>query len=268
MPEGHTTHRIARRHRELFAGGVVRARSPQGRFDAGARRIDGSVLESVDAHGKHLFYGFGANVHLHVHLGLVGKFSTHPAPAPEPSAATRLVLQNDAGSAHLSGPMSCELLDRREVERITSGLGPDPLRPHTRASRFVQRIDADERPIGAVLLDQSVIAGIGNVYRSEVLFLEGIDPRRPAASLESTDATAIWARAKRELGNGLDDGAIITVNPRDVGASQRTDLPKQLRVYAYKRDRRPCLRCRTPIASTEMAGRHIWWCPGCQPLDV
>jgi DNA-formamidopyrimidine glycosylase len=268
MPEGHTTHRIARQHRELLAGRAVRARSPQGRFDSGARRIDGTTLDSVDAYGKHLVYRFAPDINLHVHLGLVGKFRTHHNPAPAPSPATRLVLQNDDGAAHLSGPMTCALLNRNEVDRIVDGLGPDPLRPNTRTTRFIERVEGDRRPIGAVLLDQSIVAGIGNVYRSELLFLEGIDPRRSADSLGTDTIATIWARAKRELRHGVEDGSIITVNPRDVGAATRKALPKQLRVYTYKRDHRPCLRCRTPITSTEMSGRRIWWCPNCQPSDV
>jgi endonuclease-8/formamidopyrimidine-DNA glycosylase len=266
MPEGHTIHRIASDHRRLFAGGTVRARSPQGRFDAGARRLDGANLEGVDAHGKHLLYRFERDVTLHVHLGLVGSFRTHDAPAPTPSPATRLVLENDAGAAYLSGPMSCRLLDPREAAGIVQGLGPDPLGPGTRSTRFVEALAGDNRPIGTVLLDQGVVAGIGNVYRSEILFLEGIDPRRAASSLTPDEAVRIWSRAKEQLRRGVEDGRIITVDPKDVGAARRKDLPKQLRVYTYKRDHRPCLRCRTPITSTEMAGRRVWWCPTCQDV--
>lgn len=265
MPEGHTIHRIARRHLDLFAGDAISARSPQGRFDAGARQIDGSTLESVQAHGKHLLYRFRRGPILHVHLGLVGKFFTHRAPVPEPSAATRLVLENDRGAAYLTGPMVCRLVDEHEARQVAGTLGPDPLQAGTRKTGFVASLESDHRPIGAVLLDQSVIAGIGNVYRSEVLFLTGIRPDRRADRLTSEEASAIWTTARGQLRNGLEDGRIVTVSPRDVGAARRQDLPDRLRLYAYKRDHKPCLRCRTPITSTEMAGRRIWWCPTCQP---
>jgi endonuclease-8 len=265
MPEGHTIHRIAQRHQGLFVGRPVDVSSPQGRFATGASRLDGRVLEEVQAHGKHLLYHWEGRDTLHVHLGLVGKFRTHGAPVPAPSPATRLVLANDDGAAYLSGPMRCALVDRTAVEAIVGRLGPDPLRPGTRITEFARRLEGNTRPIGAVLLDQEVIAGIGNVYRSEVLFLCGIDPATPATSLDDGEVRALWTRARRELRNGFDDGRIITVHPRDVGAARRSQLPKALQRYVYKREHRPCLRCRTPIASIEMAGRRVWWCPTCQP---
>ena len=265
VPEGHTIHRIASRQSDAFAGAPVRARSPQGRFSAGASHLDGRVLEAVDAFGKHLIYSWEGRLTLHVHLGLIGKFRTYPAPAPQPSAATRLVLENADASAFLTGPMKCELIDRSAVDEIVGRLGPDPLRTGTRHERFTNRIATQNRPIGAVLLDQSVIAGIGNVYRSEILFLCGIRPDRSAADLSREEAVAVWAMARDELRKGLADGRIITVRPRDVGAARRAQLPDALQRYVYRREHKPCLRCRTPIRSMEVAGRRIWWCPSCQP---
>ena len=119
--------------------------------------------------------------------------------------------------------------------------------------------------MGAVLLDQKVIAGVGNVYRSEILFLCRINPATAPYDLGGDEIAGLWTTAREELRHGLADQAIITVRPRDVGASRRANLPPQLRVYTYKRERRPCLRCRTPIAATEMAKRMVWWCPSCQP---
>lgn len=264
MPEGHTIHRIANRHRALFVGKQVMARSPQGRFDEGARRLDGRVMTDVDAYGKHLVYRFEPDALLHVHLGLVGSFRTHQAPPPAPSPATRLVLQTRAAAAHLTGPMTCRLIGPDDLAGILSGLGPDPLRPGTRVTDFVSRVESDDRPIGTVLLDQSVIAGVGNVYRAEVLFVTGTHPATPASSLEDADARDIWATAKTHLTRGVEDGRIITVSPRDVGAARRAELPRHLRLYVYKREHKPCLRCRTPIASMELAGRRTWFCPSCQ----
>lgn len=264
MPEGHTIHRIAGCHRHLFAGGPVEASSPQGRFAAGAGRLDGRVLEEVDAHGKHLLYHFEGRRSLHVHLGLVGEFRTYDAPAPPPRPAVRLVLANPRGAAHLSGPMTCELVDRSAADDITGGLGPDPLRRGTRVERFARRLEGDRRPIGAVLADQGVVAGIGNVYRAEILFLCGIDPATPAAGLSPDGVRSLWDTARRLMRRGVEDGRIVTVDPREVGAARRAELPDGLRLYAYHREHRPCLRCRTPIRSTEMGGRRVWWCPTCQ----
>lgn len=265
MPEGHTIHGIARTHREAFAGGPVTATSPQGRFGAGAARLSGRTLETVDAYGKHLFYRWERRVVLHVHLGLVGKFQTHGFPAPAPSPATRLALSNPSAAAYLTGPMTCRLIDRSEIALITARLGPDPLRAQTRVTEFVKRIQGDRRALGAALLDQKMIAGIGNVYRSEIPYLCGIDPATAVADLSGDELAAVWSTARGELRHGLEDGTIITVRPRDVGAARRRSLPPQLRLYAYKRQHQPCLRCRTPIAAIEIAGRMAWWCPSCQP---
>ena len=92
MPEGHTIHRYARLHRELFAGQRLRVTSPQGRFAAGASQVDGRRLDGADAYGKHLFYRWARGLTLHVHLGLFGKFRSHRGDAPPPSDQTRLAL--------------------------------------------------------------------------------------------------------------------------------------------------------------------------------
>ncbi len=266
VPEGHTIHRIASRQRDAFAGAPVRAHSPQGRFSVGASLLDGKVLEQVDAFGKHLIYGWEGRLTLHVHLGLVGKFRTHPAPVPPPSAATRLVLENDTAAAYLTGPMKCELIDRSAADGIIGRLGPDPLRRGTRVTEFVRRIAGDERPVAAALLDQSVISGIGNVYRSEIPFLLGIHPSTPVSDLASDQIRALWSTAREELRHGVADGQIITVRPGDVGATRRSNLPPAVQRYVYKREHKPCLRCRTPIQSMALSGRRVWWCPSCQPI--
>jgi formamidopyrimidine-DNA glycosylase len=118
MPEGHTIHRIASHHRDLFVGSPVQVTSPQGRFAAGASHIDGRVLDDVEAYGKHLLYRWAGRRTLHVHLGLIGSFRTHPNPAPAPSPATRLALANDTSTAYLSGPMRCALVDVRAAREI------------------------------------------------------------------------------------------------------------------------------------------------------
>ena len=175
------------------------------------------------------------------------------------------MLENESAAAFLTGPIRCVLIDRTGVEAIVGSLGPDPLVPRIRITEFARRIDGSTRPVGAVLLDQSIVAGIGNVFRSEILYLCRIDPRRKADALSDTDVECIWQTARRELRRGVDNGRIITVNPRDVGAAKRSQLPERLQRYVYKREHRPCLRCRTPIRMGEIAARKAWWCPSCQP---
>jgi endonuclease-8 len=170
MPEGHTLHRLARDQQKVFGGTVVAASSPQGRFAAGAAELDGQVLVRTEAYGKHLLHHYGNERILHVHLGLYGKFAPGRGEPPEPRGALRLRLSNDEAWTDLRGPIACELVTPDQVETLVSRLGPDPLRPRADPSAAYRRIARSRAPIGVLLMDQSVIAGIGNVYRAEVLF--------------------------------------------------------------------------------------------------
>lgn len=261
MPEGHTIHGLARRHRKAFAGSVVRATSPQGRFEDGARAIDGQVMTTAEARGKHLFYGFDDGDVLHVHLGLIGTFRTFGGDAPDPTPSTRLVLGNHSGEAHLTGPMTCELIDPAEQRRLVAALGPDPLHNRKGADRMTQALSRRSIPIGAALLDQSVVSGIGNVYRSELLFLCGIDPRRESRSLDEAEVEALWETARIQLRIGLRADRIVTVDPVDVGAAHRGMLGPDDRLYVYHRDDQPCRRCGTSIRKVPLGGRAVWFCP-------
>jgi len=270
VPEGHTIHRIARAHRRHFAGRPVAVSSPQGRFGAESRVLDGRVLEDVEAAGKHLFYHWADAPSIHVHLGLIGKFRTHREPdLPVPGPQTRLVLAANGIAAHLTGPMTCRLCDPEEVTEVIDSLGPDPLagdalRSARPVRRFAAALAGRRLPVAAAMLDQGVIAGVGNVYRSEILFLCGIHPLRPAASLTEAEAGEVWATAVHQLRHGVRVGRIVTVEPADVGARSRRAVPEELRLYVYKRAGEPCRRCGTAIAAGPAGGRAAWWCPSCQ----
>lgn len=268
MPEGHVVHRLARQHREALAGQTIATASPQGRFSAGARRLDGRKLMNVDAHGKHLFYRWVGGETLHVHLGLFGKFRFHRTqPPPPPTANTRLTMTGDEVAVYLAGPTVCELVDPTEEELIRRRLGPDPLRSGSRAAKlteFTANLSRRRIPIGAALIDQRVIAGLGNIYRAEALFRTGIDPRLPANELSADAAARLWSESSKLLRQGRRDGRIITVDLADVSARRHSDLGHSERLYAYKRAGEPCRRCGSPISTTEMANRAIWWCGSCQ----
>lgn len=261
MPEGHTIHGLARRHRKLFAGTTIGAASPQGRFADEAQVLDGQELTGTQARGKHLFYSFEDGEVLHIHLGLIGMFKTFEGEAPEPTPATRLALTNGVATAYLSGPMRCELVEDGERRRILAGLGPDPLHNRTDASVIAEKLARRTIPIGAALLDQAVISGLGNVYRSELLFLCGIDPRRESRSLNAVEVESIWQTARRQLRIGLAANRIVTVDPADVGAANRGRLGPDDRLYVYHRDELPCRRCGTTIRRAAMGGRSVWYCP-------
>src|SRR3954468_4440849 len=164
VPEGHTLHRIALEHRRLLVGQAVRASSPQGRFAEGAALLDGRVLTAVEAYGKHLFHRFdGLSDRLHVHLGLYGTFVSGTTPAPEARGALRLRMIADGHYVDLRGPTRCELLTAAERVALLARLGPDPLRPSADPAPAWQRISRSKTSIGALLMDQAVLAGVGNV---------------------------------------------------------------------------------------------------------
>lgn len=269
MPEGHTIHRIAQEHRELFGGRVVAVSSPQGRFSGGAARLDGQKLDDVEAYGKHLFYRWSGGEVLHVHLGLVGVFRTFAnGEASPPTKATRLALRADEATVYLAGPMVCELLDPGGEAQILSWLGPDPLRDGRGAGlRFRDALARRSIPIGAALLDQKVVAGIGNVYRAETLFLRGIHPDRPARSLTRGAVADLWETIVEQLRQGLRLGRIVTVDPAEVGAARPEDLidAHDDRLYVYRRAGLPCRRCGTELRAWKLGARTITACEVCQP---
>ena len=273
MPEGHTIRRIARLHREALAGRPVRVTSPQGRFAGGAALLDGRVLTDVEAAGKHLFYRFrghggaeGAaggrgpshDQILHVHLGLIGRLQLFGDPPPDPSPGTRLAMSANGATMHLSGPMTCRLIDPGTADEIRAALGPDPLANGT-LEEFAAALRRRSLPIGAALLDQRVVAGIGNVYRAEVLFLSRIDPDRPARSLAGEEVACLWETVVRLMALGERLGSIVTVDGADPAGDERD------RVHVYHRAGLPCRRCGTELRAWPVGGRAITACPRCQP---
>ncbi len=262
MPEGHTIHRLARDLRSTLRHGPVSATSPQGRFAAGAAALDGAALVRAEAWGKYLFCDFGTGEVLHVHLGLIGKFRRRPSPPPDPTGAVRLRLEGGRATWDLSGPTRCELVPPDEQERIVARLGADPLRRDADVDSARDKVARSSRPIGALVLDQSVIAGIGNVYRAEILFLCGIHPDRQARSLDDGEFAGLWERAVDLLRIGVRLGRIVTTDPDEIGRP-RSRMTTDDRLYVYHREH--CRRCGTSIATLVLGGRPIWFCPTCQP---
>lgn len=261
MPEGHTIHRLARDLSSTLGSGPLRVTSPQGRFADGAAELDGRRLARSDAWGKHLFVDFDGPL-LHVHLGLIGKFRRPRTEGPVP-ASVRLRIESDETAWHLTGPQTCRLIDPGEAAEIIDGLGPDPLRRGARPDKFIDAVARRRVPIAAALLDQKIIAGIGNVYRAEFLFIEGIDPRTPASQLRPDQTRALWDLAREQLRQGVRLNRIVTVQPPDAdapaGRLRRADA-----LYVYKREGQPCRRCATDIIIGDVGGRSCWWCPRCQ----
>lgn len=266
MPEGHTVHRIARDHGRLLAGRPLRVSSPQGRFAADAERVDGAVLEQIEAYGKHLFYHWSTGEVGHVHLGLYGKFSVTTGDSPEPRGALRMRLETADGGDHvcvdLRGPTACTVDPPEHRAAIIDRLGPDPLGQDADPTQAVERITGSRKAAGALLLDQAVIAGLGNIYRAEILFLHGIHPLRPGRECSSAEAEAIWDSSVRLLRAGIKANRIVTVSRDDLDWPRGKRIPRSEATYVYQREH--CLRCGDGIETIEVANRTCYFCPECQ----
>jgi endonuclease-8 len=262
MPEGHTLHRLARDHQRIFGGTVVAASSPQGRFADGAAQLDGRRLMRTEAYGKHLLHHYERGPILHVHLGLYGKFDAGAGAPPDPRGALRLRLANADAWTDLRGPTACEIVGPADVEALFARLGPDPLRPRSDPARAFQRITRSRTPIAALLMDQTVIAGIGNVYRAEVLFRHRLDPFRSGHAVPEEVFAAMWADLVLLMRAGVRAGRIVTVARADRPRSGR--LTRAESVYVYRRTGEPCRVCGTEIRTEVLAARNLFWCPYCQ----
>ncbi|RJS45092.1 Fpg/Nei family DNA glycosylase [Nocardioides cavernaquae] len=278
MPEGHTLRRLALDLSDAFAGERVTVGSPQGRFAADAALVDGTVLEAADSAGKHLFIEFAADRIIHIHLGLIGKLDITTGPAALPRGEVRLRLatvapydgsgRKPAAYADLRGATRCDLIGPERRDQVIATLGPDPLRADSDPDRAWARISRSERPIGDLLMDQAVLAGVGNVYRAEVLFRHRIDPQRPGRSLRKSQWQAMWDDLVLLMAAGVTVNRIDTVRPEHtpeaMGRPPRVD-DHGGEVYVYRRTGQECLICGTTVRTSVLKGRNLFWCTRCQP---
>jgi endonuclease-8 len=275
VPEGHTLRRLADDLTAAFAGRTLEVTSPQGRFAADAALLDGQRCLGADSAGKHLFVEFEGERFVHVHLGLIGGFAVHQrvaeVPAPVGAVRLRLVTADDDGPtsyADLRGATACELITREEEGLLLDRLGPDPLREDADWTAAWARVHRSRSPIATLLMDQSVLAGVGNVYRAEVLFRHRLDPMRPGSSLRRAGFAAVWDDLAMLLADGVRRGRIDTVRVphpearRDRVAAAR---PGRSRVWVYRRQGEDCFVCGTTVRTQVLAARNLFWCPRCQP---
>lgn len=271
MPEGHTLFRLANDLGAAFAGGNVRVSSPQGRFAADAAVLDGAPLLAAESAGKHLFLEFAGERYIHVHLGLIGKFDLYDgAPPAITTGQIRLRLQNESRYADLRGATQCDLIGAEKRSAIISKLGADPLKPDDAAwERMWIRISRSQRPIGDLLMDQAVVAGVGNVYRAEILYRHKVHPLRPGKTLRRNQFLAMWADLIELMEYGVETGRIDSVRPEHtpeaMGRPPRKD-DHGGEVYVYRRTGQDCLVCGSRVRTEMLAGRNLFWCPRCQPV--
>lgn len=267
MPEGHVTHRLAEELVSTFGAAPLRVTSPQGRFAEACQVLDGGVLVDADAVGKHLLLDFDPGT-VWIHLGLIGKFRFSQAfPAPSPQTL-RLRLTDGIRAADLRGPQWCRLITADERAGVVANSGPDPIRSDADPERAWAKVSRSRKPFAALLMDQTAFAGVGNIFRAEVLFRHGIDPMLPADRLPRDVFDAVWADLvvlmRAAVGVGRIDTVAVEHTPEAMGRDARADRHGG-EVYVYRRAGLPCLVCGTPVSQAELAGRHLYGCPTCQP---
>ena len=278
MPEGDTLHRTAAALRDVLLGReVIAARGRPDGVPLG--RVVGSRIDRVEAVGKHLLVGFDSGATLHTHLRMHGSWHRYRAGEPWRRSAARAVAVVEVPGvvAVCFDAPTVELLDTRAValHPVLRALGPDLATPDADVEEVVRRLRSPARaaqPIGEALLDQTAGAGLGNVYRSEVCFIERVDPFAPVGSLPDETLRQLVVTGSKLLRANADGGPRTTI-PDALGAPPGAGGPRRggEQLWVYGRSGRPCRRCGTPIRSRRSRSgsgdlvRTVYWCPTCQP---
>jgi len=262
MPEGHTVHRTAKHFSKFFLGKPVEITSPQGRFTESSL-VSGQELLSSEAFGKQLYLGFEDGT-IRIHLGIYGKwrFQGYQGAPPDPLGQVRARFLTADQVADVVGPTACEVLDGAQVIDKQSKLGADPLRIDSgdnELQHLLTKARSSKAVIGQLLMDQSVIAGIGNVYRAELLFRAGLNPYTPSHLVPSEVLTMIWFDAVMLMKIGVRTGIMLTRDGYLSGRPATAD-----RYFVYKREALPCRSCGNSIAIELLNTRKLYWCPTCQ----
>jgi endonuclease-8 len=258
VPEGDTVWRTARTLDQALTG----SRLTQTDFRVPALAtvdLAGEVVEGTIACGKHLLTRIGAEHTLHTHLKMEGSWHLY---RPEsrwrrPAHEARVVLRADAWTAVGFALGIVELVARSAEETVVGHLGPDLLGPDWDEQEAVRRLlAAPDRPVGEALLDQRNLAGVGNLYKSELLFLTGLDPWLPVGRVP--DLLRLVRRSRQ----------VLDANRERVEQTTTGDLRRGRQHWVYRRDKQPCRRCGTPVRVAMQgpaeAERATYWCPRCQ----
>ena len=235
--------------------------------------MDGSELIQAEAYGKHLFLHFSAATpaHIvHIHLGLIGKLYFEDADAEWGQIRLHITLADAAPSApaaNLRGPQWCRLITEEGYAKALSTVGQDPIREDADPAALWKRVHRSQRTMASLLMDQKLFAGVGNIYRAEVLFRQGMSPFLPGADLTRAQFEAIWEDLVELMRYGAEVSRIDTVfpqhTPEAMGRPPRKD-DHGGEVYVYRRAGQPCHVCGTPVSMQVFEGRNLFWCPHCQ----
>jgi endonuclease VIII len=256
MPEGDTIHSAARRvGAALVDKKILEIETPQPRhaLDRWPDRLEGRAVRTVDARGKHLFIRFEGDLTLHSHLRMTGGWGVYRRGQRwrrSPRRAWLVIRTEEHEVVQFDGPVLELMTDSRtRFDRRLASLGPDLLASDFDERRFLARLREDDprRGVGDALLDQSMLAGIGNAWKCEGCFLARIDPWRPLGEVSDDEALAVVRRVR----------ALMLESAAGAGPSRRG---------VYRRAGRPCPRCHTPIRARGQGedNRTTYWCPGCQ----
>jgi endonuclease-8 len=257
VPEGDTVWRTARNLDRALTGRRLLAtdfRVPS----IATVDLSGELVEGTVARGKHLLTRIGADHTLHTHLKMEGSWHLYREGTSwrRPAHQARVVLRTDQWTAVGFSLGITELVQRAAEDDVVGHLGPDLLGPDWDADEAVQRLSTQpDRPLAEALLDQRNLAGIGNMYASELCFVTGVRPTAPVAVVD--DLPALVSRAKR----------VLEANKERPDQTTTGDLRRGQRTWVYGRAGEPCRRCGTPIRRAEVGGRVSFWCPNCQRGD-
>ncbi len=186
---------------------------------------------------------------------------------PAPVGAVRVRLLTETAVADLRGPTACEVFDPQQVEKLVAKLGPDPMHDASRKAenRFVERVLRSSTPIGLQLMDQSVVAGIGNIYRAELLFRARLNPHAPGKSIPEPALRRLWKDWAHLLAIGVETGQMLTRADLKTEEDYRRALrSRDQRHYVYKRTGQKSLRGSGTVVMEDMGGRTLYWAPGWQ----
>lgn len=270
MPEGDTIHHAARRVGAALVGReIVSVETPHPRHgeDRWPERLGGRAVRRVDAHGKHLFVRFDGDLTLHSHLRMTGKWGVYHRGERwrrAPRQAWLVMRTAEHEVVQFDGPV-LELMTegRTRFDQRLAALGPDIIRDDFDPNRFLRRLRGDDptRGIGDALLDQRIVSGFGNVWKSEACFLAGVDPWRPVGNTSDEEARSIVDLAQPLMRLSAERGGrIVTVEP-DRPARRGAN-----RYWVYDRQGLGCRRCETLVRARGQGddNRTTFWCPACQ----
>jgi endonuclease VIII len=259
VPEGDTVWRTAHRLHRALAGQTLTGsdfRVPQ----HATVDLSGQVVQEVVARGKHLLHRIGADTTVHSHLKMEGAWHLYRPRSRwrRPGHQARVVLRTEPWLAVGFDLGAVDVVGRAEEDRLVGHLGPDLLGADWDAAEAVRRLGSQPgRQVGDALLDQHNLAGIGNLYKSEVCFLTGVHPLAAVGDVE--DLTGLVGRARAMLWANLERAEQTTTG----------DTRRGRRTWVYGRAGQPCRRCGTPVETTDQGRpgqeRQTFWCPHCQP---